>query len=256
MPLPWRWRRPSTSGVGLVSYGKTDPGMQRENNEDAFAALDDIGLYLVADGVGGQPSGEIASAPAIQEVEAVIRKGLTAATAATADLLVAGVQRANRAIIESAATSTARLGMATTLSALLLVGGTAHVAHVGDCRIYRWRSGQGLECLTKDHTHVQTLVERGLLTVEHAARHPSRHLLQRALGAGSELEVDHLSERRRAGDRFLLCSDGLLRRVREEEIDATLSSSSTPRDQVEQLIELTLERGAPDNITVVVVADG
>lgn len=237
-----------------MAAGKTDPGMRRPNNEDAFLVADDLGLYLVADGLGGHPSGEVASALAVRTAAAVVREaGHTGAGAAVTDVLTGAVREANRAILAQDIRDDSGQGMATTLSVLLLEPGMAHVAHVGDCRIYRWRPGAPLRRLTRDHSQVQTLVDQGLLTEEQAVRHPWSHRLERVLGLEHDLAVDVTSEPREPADRFLLCSDGLVRVMGDEEIGSMLGLARDPAVLVERLVHLARERGAPDNVTVVVV---
>jgi protein phosphatase len=165
--------------------------------------------------------------------------------------LGAAVRRANERVLAEAERDPTCHGMATTLSALFLWGGVAHVAHVGDCRIYRWCPGRPLRRLTRDHNRAQSLVDQDVITEEQAANHPWSHQLERALGVQLSVDADLTSEECRPDDRFLLCSDGLIRVVREEEIASVLGAPSTPRGQVEHLVSLARARGAPDNVTVI-----
>jgi protein phosphatase len=242
-----------------VCYGKTDPGVARPNNEDAFYPQDpddDLRLFIVADGVGGRNAGEVASELAVETVAAVVRAGRAAGAASPSrDLLRQAVRAANRKVFEESLQNVAAAGMATTLTALFLDPGEASIVHVGDCRLYRWRPGARLEQLTRDHTWVQTQIDQGLLTTEQATRHPWRNRIERALGLEPDVELDQGSFARQPGDRYLLCSDGLVRVVSDEEIAATLASDSPPVDQVEQLIRTARDRGAPDNVTIVIVRD-
>jgi serine/threonine protein phosphatase PrpC len=237
-----------------MAYGTTDPGVRRSSNQDALGCHSEAGLYLVADGVGGGPAGEIASALAVSAArEVVAAAGADQGASGPRALLRKAAQYANERILAAAREDPSTRGMATSLSGLLLRERETHVAHVGDCRIYRWRRGEPLRRLTRDHSRVQGLVDRGLLTEEQAAQHPWSHQLERVLGLEGPVEVDLSSEPRRAVDRFLLCSDGLIRVVREAEIAEVLGGALPTRRQVEYLVALARERGAPDNVTVIAV---
>ncbi|HYN94340.1 MAG TPA: protein phosphatase 2C domain-containing protein [Pilimelia sp.] len=255
----------------------TDLGLRRSNNEDSAH----VGprLLAIADGMGGLPAGELASELAIRAlVEATgaattqAAAGAAAADTATAaagaagprpaawaatDALIAGFRAANERIRAAAAEDPAREGMGTTLTALLFAGDRVVLAHVGDSRCYLLRAGT-LTQLTADDTFVQALVDRGVLTPAEARTHPQRSLVTRAMRgdpvdpAGDTLDA-------LAGDRFLLCSDGLSDVVPAEDIAETLRSYAEPSTCAARLVELALAGGGPDNVTVIladVVADG
>lgn len=219
-------------------------GMVRDNNEDAVfpASSGDAegnALVIVADGMGGHVAGEVASRIAIN-------------VAASADLEPADrVAAGNRAIREEVAREPNLEGMGTTMTLLSIDDTTATVGHVGDSRAYLLRAGEFSQ-LTEDHTVAAEYVALGQLSPEEAATHPQRHMLTRTLGLTRFVNVDEYKFDILAGDRILLCSDGLTEMVADEVIAATVSDR-TPEEAVWALVELANEAGGVDNITVVVV---
>ena len=318
----------------LNAAAKTDPGLQREGNEDAFSCqvADEprraTGLFIVADGMGGYHAGEVASRLAVETIrdalqplitqmeqppstrtgrrkrgrgdkdasaspdQAVTDPSLTVPAAATngatsaeapsgADAedvpeapesgsatrelteslameqygtrLRQAVERASEVIVRYGREHTDARGLGSTLTAALVVDGTAYIANVGDSRTYLLRDGQ-LQRITRDHSLVARLVEAGQIEPEDAYDHPNRNLIYRSLGAGkAEVEVDIFSEILRIGDSLLLCSDGLWEMVRDPDMTAILNDSPDPESACATLIDRANDNGGEDNITAVLV---
>ncbi len=199
----------------------TDKGLRRTSNEDSHCERSDIGLFIVADGMGGHVAGEVASREAVDAIQAFINDTASADKNRTwpfpfepsisleANRLKAAFRLANRRIATAIADSSDLRGMATTASALLAGSATACVAHVGDSRVYRLRSGQ-LDQLTHDHSWVEEQVRAGTMSASAARQHPWRNVVTRALSGGEDPEVDVTEVEPAPGDRYLLCSDGLV----------------------------------------------
>ncbi|HEV2368500.1 MAG TPA: Stp1/IreP family PP2C-type Ser/Thr phosphatase [Acidimicrobiales bacterium] len=227
----------------LKCAARTDIGRERENNEDAVVNRDN--LAAVADGMGGAPGGEIASAAAATLVE-------SAFTGSSLDELTAAARAANRTIWDRARTEAGLEGMGTTLCAVgLLETGSLAVVNVGDSRAYLWRGGS-LRRLTDDHSITAELLRRGEITEEEAVDHPHRHILTRALGVAPTVEVDGCVHPVQDGDRLVLCTDGLFTEVQEEEIASVMATDHDIAAAKDSLVELALSRGGHDNISVVV----
>ncbi len=245
----------------LEATAQTHVGRRRIRNEDSFAVLPELGLFLVADGLGGGVAGDVASQLAVITVTSFFQQADSDATwphgvdpSRDHDevRLILGVWRANRRILEAARDNPACKGMATTLSGLLVSKEGAYLAHVGDSRIYRFRDRQ-LERLTRDHTMLGDYVEKHGPLPSHLAGIAGQHMLTRALGANKKVRVDTRVERPRAGDLMLLCSDGLTGVVSEDEIAAVLRSPTDLITAADQLIARANDGGGPDNVTVVLV---
>jgi protein phosphatase len=226
----------------------TDTGRVRSNNQDSN--LVGTNLYAVADGMGGHQGGEVASAIAVETLQEEV-------TEPTAGSLVEGVRLANQAIFERQADTPELRGMGTTLCAVALVetedgGEEILVVNVGDSRVYRFRDDV-LSQVTRDHSLVEDLRREGRLTDAEAAVHPHRNVLTRALGIDANVVVDEFHLEPHAGDRFLLCSDGLFNEVPEDRISATLRRLESPDDAAHELVRQANENGGRDNITCVVV---
>jgi protein phosphatase len=238
----------------LLKHGvATDTGNVRPQNEDAYVASDH--LFAVADGMGGHNAGEVASALATTLLlERAVGQTLTP------EWFVNAITAINRTIHESAAESTERRGMGTTICALALVnpqGETSEpqqvaLANVGDSRIYLWRAGTFRQ-LSVDHSYVQELVTEGLITEEEARVHPRRNIVTRALGIDDRVAVDSWLIPLFAGDRFILCSDGLVDEVPTADIAALAAQQREPQMIADALVALAKRNGGRDNITVVVV---
>jgi serine/threonine protein phosphatase PrpC len=238
-------------------FGLTDIGRRRENNQDQLLVNDALGLYAVADGMGGHAAGEVASQIAIEALQdAMSADSWQPGAASTPEIfekLEASFKEGNRRICESVITRGEWRGMGTTIVALVASGDRVLIGHVGDSRAYLLREGR-LVRLTNDHSWVSEQVRLGLLTDEEAHKHPMRNIITRALGNRDELEVDVTQESCRQGDIFLLCSDGLTSMLSDEEIRQTLSDQAQdPEKACRELVEQSNAKGGDDNITVVVL---
>lgn len=232
--------------VRLRYAAKSDVGLLREGNEDSAYAGPH--LLAVADGMGGHAHGEVASAGAIATLAPLDEGGPTEDLAGA---LEQAVRQANDELRRMVETDPTLDGMGTTLTAMLWQGERAALVHVGDSRAYLLRDGQ-LYRITRDHTLVQSLIDEGRIDEEEAAVHPQRSLLLRALDGRSEVEPDVVMHEAHAGDRYLLCSDGLSSVVSEDTLTEALRAGWDPDRVVQQLIELANRGGGPDNITCVV----
>lgn len=224
----------------------THEGRVRTNNEDMFCVRADDGLFLVADGMGGHENGEWASA-AIADAfrDVVLPDGFDAASQAVAGAL----HSANASIFAEA--QSRGLQMGSTAVALLVRDGRFAVLWVGDSRAYLLRGGELIR-ISHDHTQVQEMIDRGLLSPADAEGHPMSHVLARAMGVRDVVEVDVIADEVESGDVFLLCSDGLMARVEDAEIAGMLAEPDA-KVRAQRLVSLTLDRGAPDNVTVITV---
>ncbi len=222
----------------------TDVGRVRDHNEDAYLVDDRLGLFAVADGMGGHQAGEVASAIALEALRAAVTSGEGIRDAVTS---------ANDAVYEKSTTDDRLRGMGTTLTAgTLAAGDTLLLGHVGDSRAYALRDHQ-LERLTTDHSLVEELIQAGELTEEQAEHDPRRSMITRALGIEPTVEVDLYPIQVHDGDRLLLCSDGLTGMVREDEIAEVLNEERDPNQAAHRLIDMANAGGGIDNITVLIV---
>src|SRR5580700_9091273 len=226
-------------------YAITDTGLQRRANEDSMLARSP--LFVVADGMGGARAGEVASRLAIESFQ----HGLEDTTDAEGSL-AAHAQAANVSIHERSQADAEHAGMGTTLTAVYVGAEEVAIAHVGDSRAYCLRDGALLR-LTDDHSLVDELVRQGRLTPEEAVEHPQRSVITRALGPEGTVDVDTRTFRARAGDVYLLCSDGLTTMVEEAQLAAVLLAHPRLSDAGEALIAAANEAGGRDNITVVLL---
>lgn len=237
----------------------TDPGCVRDNNEDNGlhvrpSSADDVPmrgtLTIVADGMGGHSSGEIASSMA---VELISRYFYGSDSPSPSDALAAAIERASSEIFQSSVTDTKYFGMGTTVVALVIQDNYGYVAHVGDSRLYRLR-GSTMERMTEDHSQVMEMVRHGILTPEEAESHEDKNVILRAVGTQPTVEVEtygpfHVEH----GDEFLLCSDGLSDMVTDGQIFSLWFGSTDVHEACEKLVEFAKARGGNDNITVGVV---
>lgn len=225
-------------------------GRRRAKNEDAYYVDAERRLYIVADGLGGHRSGEVASQLAINEIRRFARAHHR--YPASSELLRQAVERANRVVYDCSFAHPSFRGMGTTVVTAMIEDGSLVLAHVGDSRAYLMNE-QGLRRLTDDHTAISTLIKRGLISESEAQAHPRRGALHRAVGIDRILKVDTQEVSFRRGI-VLLCTDGLTDMLRDGEIEMILDSSSSPQEACDRLVELANERGGKDNVTVVVIS--
>lgn len=231
-------RLPVVAGAGM-----THRGLVRSVNEDAILTDPGGTLWAVADGMGGHGHGDIASDIVIDSLS-TIEDGTDPQTELRGAITAAN----DRMLAEDAARGGGRMG--STVVATLIHRAVAHIAWVGDSRAYLWRRGR-LGMMTRDHSLVQDLVDRGGLSAEEAEDHPDSHIVTRAVGGGPEIEIDMVAVLLTPGDWLLLCSDGLTRVVYETRIGAILGTAATPQDACQALVQAALEAGAPDNVSVI-----
>jgi protein phosphatase len=241
--------------------GETNVGMKRNHNEDNFSIIEESGLYIVADGMGGHASGEVASKMAVDAMQEFF--------VATADdpertwpykmdrskgyeenRLITGIKLANLRIYESSQRDTRQRGMGTTIVTIFAVEDGVYIAHVGDSRVYRTRDGK-IEQLTEDHSLLNDYIKMKRLTPEEIANFPHKNVIVRALGMKDTVKVDTRFEQPRANDVYLLCSDGLSGPVSDAEMLAILHEAPDLKSAASSLIERANANGGPDNITVV-----
>ncbi len=236
------------AGTGK-SVAVSHVGKIRANNQDSGYA--GTHLFVVADGMGGHAGGDVASAIALTRVMEADKEYASANDAEFA--LQASLIAANSLLAETVFEHPELMGMGTTVSAILRAGDELAIAHIGDSRIYLLRDNE-LTQITADHTFVQRLVDSGRITQEEAAVHPRRSVLMRVLGdVDASPEIDTTVHDTKPGDRWLLCSDGLSSYVSDEKIEIVLSGLADTRQAADRLIKESLDQGAPDNVTVVLV---
>jgi protein phosphatase len=245
----------------VLCEARSDVGRKRKGNEDSLFLNPEQKLYVVADGMGGHAAGEVASRVAVDAINEFVTLtsgneeitwpfGLDDTISYEGNRLKTAIRHANRRVLEATRESAEYEGMATTVAAVLVDGDTAHLAHVGDSRIYLWREGE-ISQLTKDHSWVNEQIQSGVVSAEQARSHPLRNVVTRALGGRSDLLVDVQSRRMNAGDVLLLCTDGLTTMIGDEDIARILGE--TPFDVARAataLVDEANERGGEDNITV------
>jgi protein phosphatase len=246
----------------IAAIELTDTGQVRDHNEDAIGSQRALGLYVLADGMGGYNAGEVASSIAVKTVlnmtaEIVLREdrsaiepdtGLMRQTIALRD----AITRANKIIHQTAHSHEGCAGMGTTIVACIFYNDRISIAHVGDSRLYRMRQNR-LEQITMDHSLLQELVDRGFYSREEAERSTNRNYVTRALGVEARVEVDLQEVEVEKGDIFVLCSDGLPDMVDDEDIHLTISTFSANLDTAgQQLIQLSNDNGGKDNVSVII----
>jgi protein phosphatase len=241
----------------------TDVGKVRDHNEDTIGAQPDIGLWVLADGMGGYNAGEVASGIAVKTIVDMVteackrekRGDIESSTGYMRQTIVLrdAIHRANKVINQTAQSQPQCEGMGTTLVASLFYDNKVSIAHVGDSRMYRLR-GNRFEQITMDHSLLQELVDRGFYSQEEAQRSTNRNYVTRALGVEANVEVEVQEIEVQKGDYFLMCSDGLPDMVEDEDIHLTISTfANDVRTVGEQLIKLTNDNGGRDNVSVILV---
>ncbi len=248
----------------VICEARSDVGRKRKGNEDALSLNREQGLYVVADGMGGHAAGEVASRIAVDAIEEFVSAtggddeitwpyGLDDSISYDGNRLKTAIRHANRKVIEAMRQSSEYEGMATTVAAVLVDDDMAHLAHVGDSRIYLWSQAE-LRQLTVDHSWVNEQIQNGIISPEQARSHPLRNVVTRALGGRSELVVDVQSRRVKAGEMLLLCSDGLTTMVPDVDIARILADADGDVARAaQQLVDEANERGGEDNITVLLL---
>ena len=224
-------------------YSRTHKGMVRPTNQDTLLIRKD--LFGVADGMGGHLGGKTASELAIQVVDNMLSNKSPSETT-----LRIGVEAANRRVFERQKFDFSLRGMGTTLTVLWEAENQIYIAHVGDSRAYLLHNGK-LNRITNDHSIVGEMVRSKAITHEEAKLHPYRNVITRAIGTSPIVEVDLIQTEKTPGDIWLLCSDGLSNKVEDSEIE-TILLQSAQEDAIEKLLEITLERGAEDNVSILV----
>ena len=232
----------------MIEFGhSTHVGLRREHNEDTYYADADLGLWLVADGMGGHEHGEVASALARDTLIQEVGNGAPLARA---------VQRADAEILQHSSRKSEALPMGTTIVALRVTGSDYEVCWVGDSRVYLWNGA--LKQISQDHSYVQELIQQGAITHEQARTHPHRNVVTQALGVTDpqSLRVETLRGTLAPGMQILLCSDGLTEEVDDKQIAAVLARADlSPQECVDHLILAALDGGGSDNVTVIVVRE-
>jgi len=248
--------------VRVHSRALSDTGRKRKLNEDSFLADDALGLFVVADGVGGHAKGEVASEEAVDQIFSFVKQGRATIAAyaekpdvdrreAVRRLLESAVQSACYMVFGMAELDPSQKGMSTTISALLVIDALAVTAQVGDSRIYRVRQGVGAQ-LTEDHTLVNYKLKQGLVTPEEARTMKGKNVITRAVGHKEFVEVDTRAVEVAPGDLYLLCSDGLHGYLEDGELERVVAAGPA-EEAPRRFIELANDRGGKDNITVVLV---
>ncbi len=230
------------------AFAKTDNGNTRPANEDAYLSRDEIGLWVVADGMGGHEAGDLASEmvinalwniPGNPKLEQMI------------DYVTVTAETVNRNLHAKMAQLPSNHKLGTTIAALLICGDQGACVWAGDSRVYRLRDKK-LQQMTRDHSLVQDLIDQGAVHPKNAANHPQSNVITRAIGVDDTIELEQRRFHVAPNDLFLVCSDGLTNEIYDNELQALLNIAN-PEEAVEQLIQLTLSRRAKDNITVIVI---
>ena len=245
----------------LTFVGQTDTGRVREHNEDTIATDSDVGLLVLADGMGGYNAGEVASGIAVKTITNLVREGLLREDLASIDrstgltrpsiVLRDAITRANKIIYQTAKTQPQCEGMGTTIVSCLFFDNRVAIAHVGDSRLYRLRANR-FEQMTMDHSLLQELVDRGFYSQAEAQRATNKNYVTRALGVEPTVEVEVHEQPVQKGDFFVLCSDGLSDMVEDDDIHLTMSTFSASLETVaKQLIQLSNDNGGRDNVSII-----
>ncbi|NLV99426.1 MAG: Stp1/IreP family PP2C-type Ser/Thr phosphatase [Clostridiaceae bacterium] len=236
---------------------QTNKGLVRDRNEDNFVVLleeEKPGIFVIADGLGGHSNGELASRIACAYASEYLEKELPHKNepAEIRNILIATVQKTNIHVYMKSLENEENNRMGTTLTIGVLYPESFYFAHIGDTRVYRLRDNE-FEQITQDHTYVGEMVASGNLSEDEVRVHPRRHVLTQAIGFPEFLDVDYVHLDRAHGDRFLMSSDGLHGVLEDDVISASLANSLSPEEVCSQMIEKSLEAGAPDNITVITI---
>ena len=241
----------------MQTWGLTDPGNIRQQNQDSYAIMPfgrDRVLMIICDGMGGAKSGNVASSLAVEvftdEVRRTQRAGMTPEKAAA--MLRSALELANRAVYEQSQLSDDFTGMGTTLVAAYAVKDNITIINVGDSRAYHI-TPEGIRQISRDHSVVEIMVEKGDITPQEARRHPNRNLITRALGPDIQAQADTFAVAWHPGDFILLCTDGLVNTVSDQEMLFEVLHDGDIESCLDHLMQISLRRGAPDNVTVVLL---
>ncbi len=227
---------------------RTDVGLRRKVNEDSLLVRTDRGLWAVADGMGGHDAGDVASA---KITEALVQLPIVYGLDQLVESAIVALNRVNGELIALAAANGAQHMIGSTVVGLAIADGQYRCFWAGDSRAYRVRDGQ-IAQLTRDHSLVQSLVDAGMLDPDEAENHPNASVITRAVGVAQELKIETVSGEGRPGDLFLLATDGLTRMVDDAELAEELTSRH-PEEAANKLIETVLSRGAPDNVSIIII---
>jgi serine/threonine protein phosphatase PrpC len=249
--------------VTVAAFGLTDVGRKRRHNEDAYLIDEERGLFVVADGMGGHAAGEVASRITVESIQEYIAAteeehesswpfGFNSRVSLEGNRLTTAVEKANEKVMRAVQNRPELKGMGTTVVAALFDGERATLVHVGDSRAYLFRDGE-LRRLTDDHSWVQEQVNAGILSEDEAKSHPLKNVVTRALGGAAHVSVDLIEVPVRAGDRYLLCSDGLTGMLPDEELYEHFRTAAALDATVRTLIEVANSHGGVDNITAILV---
>ena len=249
--------------MNLDSAGRTHVGMKRAHNEDSLRLCREQNLFIVADGMGGHASGEVASQMSVETLAEFFR-----ATEEDDEItwpykvdkerrydenrVITGIKLSNRRIYESASRDSRLRGMGTTIVATFFTQDACYIGHVGDSRVYRYRNGK-LVLLTEDHSLLNDYIKMRQLTPEEIEAFPHKNVIVRALGMKETVQVDVMQERPEPGDIYLLCSDGLSGMIRDETMESMLDANGDLDAQCQQLIDAANRAGGTDNITVILI---
>lgn len=247
----------------LSFFGASDVGRRRKNNEDYFGIFESDNLFVVADGMGGHAAGEIASSTAVKAMAEFVALtavesditwpwGVDPNLSMVANRLRTAVRFGNQQVLDLSLTDADYEGMATTVVGAMFEDETAHIAHVGDSRLYLI-NGSGIKQITVDHSWVLEQVALGALSLEQARSHPLRNVVTRAIGAVPDLNVEMTTHLMAVGDALLMCSDGLSGMVLDADIEGIVSANPDPQKACELLIAEANAHGGEDNITVLIV---
>ncbi len=240
----------------MIQIGfKSNRGVVRENNEDACFVIPGSDVYVVADGVGGNNSGEVASRTAVEEIAAYVNSGDIRRCEEPEEIfgfLGEAIGAANGAIYEMGRDDSRYKGMATTVVMAYVYRGEGYIANVGDSRAYIFRDGE-MARITKDHTYVNELIDKGVITEDEAESHKQKNVITKALGAEPYIEPDYYKLPLHTGDVLMLCTDGLYGEVGEEGIVDVLKEDKNMNDTCSRLVDMAIESGGRDNITVICI---
>jgi serine/threonine protein phosphatase PrpC len=249
-------------GETLEIFGMSDVGRSREHNEDTIGWYQKVGVAVLADGMGGHNAGEVASEMAVHTILEQVKQHISEYPlnepeeendAEAIMLSMDAISNANRQIHKASVAQPMYAGMGTTLAMVLFSHHTVTISHVGDSRVYRLRDHH-FEQLTVDHSLVQEMVQNGYLTEQEALQSINKNMITRALGIGTDVEIDVQQQEVRSGDLFLLCSDGLTDLVTDADISATMKNFDADlQKSSERLVHLANEKGGRDNISVILV---